>query len=75
MSSVICAARHPTDNTVILIVRGEKGYHPWKVMDVDNFNARCGVSPTQAEAMLVGSMFGWNCPGAQLAFTIDPRAE
>lgn len=31
---------------------------------VEKMNARLGVSPAQAEAMLAGSMFGWDVPGA-----------
>jgi hypothetical protein len=29
-------------------------------------NGNLGVSPAMAEAMLVGSMFGWDVPGAQM---------
>jgi hypothetical protein len=29
-------------------------------------NEKLGVSPAHAEAMLVGSMFGWDVPGAQV---------
>jgi hypothetical protein len=68
---VMCAARHPTDNSVILIVRGELGYRPFKEIDVEAFNSRHGLSPDEVEAMLVGSMFGWDCPGAALAWEIE----
>lgn len=65
-----CLALLPSDETVILVVRGEKGYSPttydkqskeW----LDHINReRCNCSPAQAEAMLIGSMFGWDVPGA-----------
>jgi hypothetical protein len=28
-------------------------------------NDRIGVTPAQASAMITGSMFGWNVPGAK----------
>ena len=36
--------------------------------DVKEINREIGVTPAQAEAMKVGSMFGWNVPGA------DPKS-
>jgi len=60
----MCAARNPTDDQAILIVAGESGYHPMPGVDVDAFNARHSVTPAQVQAMLAGSMFGWDCPGA-----------
>jgi len=58
-----------------IIKRGEKGYH---LTDydrasasetlveemVDRLNTRLEVSKPQVEAMVIGSMFGWNVPGA-----------
>ena len=31
---------------------------------VEVFNRPLGVTPEQVEAMLAGSLFGWNCPAA-----------
>jgi hypothetical protein len=60
----VCAAHSPGDNAPILIRRGERGYFPAPGIDVDAFNARHGVTEAQREAMLAGSMFGFDCPGA-----------
>jgi hypothetical protein len=63
-----CAARHPTDESPILIQRGESGYIPLsRGFNVERYNERHGHNAAIVEAMLVGSMFGWHVPGA------DPR--
>jgi hypothetical protein len=61
-----CAARLPMNDSPILLKRGVMGYWPAPRpdMDVDAFNARYGITPAQVEAMLAGSMFGWDCPAA-----------
>jgi hypothetical protein len=58
----ICAAAHPTEGIAILIKRGERGYWPSEGMAVDEFNARRGITPAQREAMLHGSVFGFDAP-------------
>ncbi len=62
----MCAANNPADDSPILIKRGVKGYWPAPRpgFDVDAFNARHGVTVQQREAMLAGSMFGWELPVA-----------
>lgn len=61
----LCAARQPSDNSPVIIRRGISGYYPAPLnLDVDGFNARHGVSEVQREAMVVGSMFGCDVPGA-----------
>jgi hypothetical protein len=61
----ICAAKHPTDGTPITIRRGESGYYSAPLLlDVDAFNARRGITPNVVLAMLIGSMYGWDVPGA-----------
>jgi hypothetical protein len=61
----ICAARLPATGEPILIRRGVMGYYPTNHrLDVAEFNRKRGITPEQAEAMLAGSMFGWEVPGA-----------
>jgi hypothetical protein len=63
----ICALINAVDGTANLIRRGETGYYPWPYRteaDVDRFNERHNVTPAQKEAMKVGSMFGFDVPGA-----------
>ena len=61
---------------VVAIRRGESGYFetsydeidPTKAVSlVEHMNRKMGITPAQAEAMLVGSMFGWDSPGVLLA--------
>lgn len=68
-----CYATLPSNGRLIVITKGEKGY-----TDVSNeydspernkelaqeHNAEMGVTKAQAAAMLCGSMFGWQPPGA-----------
>lgn len=51
--------------TGFAIHRGRKGYTPVPALTdemVPRFNA--GITEAQIEAMLTGSMFGWDVPGA-----------
>ena len=59
-----CAARNPVDGSTVLITRGEMGYHLLPGVDVDKYNAYRNVTKEQEQAMLAGSMFGWDCPAA-----------
>lgn len=58
---------------IVKLVRGMQGYYPTYIpaeskeqaqMMVDERNKELGVTKAQAEAMFVGSLFGWNVPGA-----------
>jgi len=61
------------DKQVILIRHGERGY--WLVKEYADLvqaenaarrlNAMKNVSENDAEKMLIGSMFGWDVPGAR----------
>jgi hypothetical protein len=49
---------------VIAVKRGESGYYPiYTHLTADELN-KGKVTPPQREAMLIGSMFGWDVPGA-----------
>ena len=69
-----CYSMKPHHGIRILIERGESGYTPLedKVMlyeelrqKINGQNAELGVTRAQEEAMLAGSMFGWDVPGAR----------
>lgn len=69
----LCWAVTEADGKLICIEKGKPGYTPseWETGDpvrnrriADYSNQKLGVTPQQASAMLHGSMFGWNTPGA-----------
>lgn len=61
----VCLAITPGTENPVRIVRGESGYYPvHPATDVARFNNERGITEHQVEAMLAGSMFGWECPGA-----------
>ncbi len=73
-------AEHPEDmgkpmgeRRLIKIERGMKGFiELWDMVSggqekAKELNAKIGVTPAQAEAMMIGSMFGWDVPGANPA--------
>ena len=56
----ICAAHLPSDNSAILIKRGERGYClRWEAYDGERFNKHHGITDAQVGAMHTGSMFGF----------------
>ena len=68
-----CYANLPSDNSCILIKRGEKGYYPVKLDDdmygaseaeVDAMNQSLEVTKAQKQAMIAGSKFGWDVPAS-----------
>lgn len=74
-------AQNPSDDSAVIIIkRGEMGY--WPFVDtrspeaaaamVERRNTALGVTAQQAEAMLMGSMFGWDAPIVRL--TAEGRA-
>lgn len=71
----VCFAVNPSEEdlpeaeqNILLVKRGEQGF--WKSGDKGGWSAamalneRLGVTRGQAEAMLIGSMCGYDCPGA-----------
>jgi hypothetical protein len=67
----MCYSTNPLDeDELIIIKRGEEGYYPVnKLSDAylcnkDKNNELIGVTKAQELAMVSGSMFGWDSPGA-----------
>ena len=72
----LCFSVLPSTGELICIKRGESGYYrsDWNTNDKeknielsDYNNDRLGVTPEQRQAMEVGSMAGWDVPGADPA--------
>ena len=68
----MCFALNAVTNEVVVVKRWQVGYYPtregnlpWYGKEtVDAMNEKLGVTKAQAEAMFIGSMFGWDAPGA-----------
>lgn len=69
----LCFSTLASTGQLICIKRGESGYYPskWDTGDkernvelADELNENLGVTPIQRQAMEVGSMAGWDVPGA-----------
>ena len=68
-----CFSVLPSTGQLIIIKKSESGYYPseWEtgdkernVEEADRLNERMGVTPAQRMAMEIGSMAGWDVPGA-----------
>ena len=73
----VCYSILPSTGDVIMIKHGESGYYRCEYSTEDKAfnrefangrNANLGVSKAQVEAMLAGSMYGWDVPAA------DPKS-
>ena len=73
----VCFSILPSTGDVIIIKHGESGYYRCEYSTEDKAfnrefandrNANLGVSKAQIEAMLAGSMYGWDVPAA------DPKS-
>lgn len=69
----ICYSTLPTTEEVIIIRKGVSGYYPCDLttdnpndnkVTADYQNSKLGVTDAQVKAMEIGSMFGWDVPGA-----------
>lgn len=72
----MCYSTMPSTGELIIIKRGEAGYYRCEFSTddrvynrdlADDRNANLGVSKGQEEAMIAGSMFGWDVPSADPA--------
>ena len=72
----LCYSVHESTGELIVIKRGECGYHPtdYNMTDkernvelADRLNEKLGVNMWQRQAMEVGSICGWDVPGADPA--------
>lgn len=68
-----CYVYIETSNNLGIVSKGETGYYPTEITArtrdemkamVDELNQKIGVTKAQAEAMKLGSMFGWHCPAS-----------
>lgn len=69
----VAFAAHPISGEPIMICRRTNGYYVVSThLAVDELNRAFGVSEAEARAILSGSMFGWDLPGADPAFYAAP---
>ena len=75
-----CFSVLPSTGQLIIIKKSESGYYPseWDAGNreenrdiASSHNARRGITDIQEAAMLAGSMFGWNTPGANPQWYLD----
>ena len=75
-----CFSILPSSGQLIIIKKGESGYYPseWDTGSreenreiASSHNARRSITDIQEAAMLAGSMFGWNTPGANPQWYLD----
>lgn len=60
-----CAATNSVNGEPIIIKRGVSGYYRAPINLIpDEYNRRHNITAAQVEAMEIGSMFGWEVPGA-----------
>ena len=76
----VCFSILPSTGQLIIIKKGESGYYPseWNTGNreenrdiASSHNESRGISDMQESAMLAGSMFGWDTPGANPQWYLD----
>lgn len=63
----LCYVATPSTGEIVIVKRYISGYYPLdykETRNINELNEAIGVSKAQSQAMLVGSMFGWNVEGA-----------
>ena len=64
--------RFDTDAPIAAVRRGESGFYPvYSHSTAEDLNEAEEVTAAQAEAMLQGSMFGWDVPAANPDYWAD----
>ena len=80
----MCVAVLQPEDVLIGIKRGERGYFQRydgmvkgnaAKMVADRMNNSLHVTPQQREAMLCGSMMGWDCPAARPSCDLHVKAQ
>lgn len=64
-----CFIKSQITGKTVMIIRGQLGYFEdpmYENVNPDILNEFLGVNKKNAEAMIIGSMFGWNIPGARI---------
>jgi hypothetical protein len=66
----LCAAVRPETGETILIKRGVPGYFEIeeRASPAKIYNELRGITPEQVQAMIAGSMFGWDAPVANVEY-------
>jgi len=64
----LCYSKEPISGKTIILQRGQEGYNNlengYEQLNPEEMNEKLEVTKAQSAAMLTGSMFGWDVPGA-----------
>ena len=70
----VAAAQNPVGGELIFVMKGRSGYWPASAVGIvdetltaEKWNTAHGISKAESEAMLAGSLWGWNIPAADPA--------